>query len=259
MLRISYVVLLFALAATLSAQTVIYTDFANTPDDWGYVVSFGPLGQSFTTGSTAYNLTSVTVILSNQSEDAVDASPARGAGRAVRAMRAHAISPSRVHPNPAPVAPSTVVMLYSDNGGPGPGTLLATSTTVLLDTSLTGAAQQFAFQFSPYPLAANTRYWILVTSPGGNSVAQWWGSDGPTGAVTSEYYESSYLDDTSAVYPVNGDTEELSFAFELQVSGTSNAPATPAPPSALLVLLGLCGAGLYFGRQRLGLTGKHVA
>jgi hypothetical protein len=136
--------------------------------------------------------------------------------------------------------------LYSDNGGPGPGSLLVTSATTLFDTSLGVTPAPFTFPFSNYPLAANTRYWIVVSSPGGGSLAEWWLTETITGTETATEYWA--FDGT--VDPNAGDE-----AYLMQVNGDPATtppapPQTPAPASVTLVLIGLCGAAWYFGRRK---------
>lgn len=244
------VLALFACALALNATptSVILSDIGTPVDDWGDVVSQAPLGQSFSTGPTAYNLTSVVIILSNQT-GSIDAKPSSRSKRAVANARSSAPGtkvPWKPFPAPVPPAcsgPCTSVALWSDNGGPGPGVELAVSSTVVLDTALPNdtSPQEFTFLFSSYPLTANTRYWIMVSSPGGNSVAEWWGTDEPTGAVTSEYYDFN-----TGVFPVI-DPAMFNYAQQIQVNGTATTapPATPVPPSLPLVVTGLLCIGMY--------------
>lgn len=256
------VLALFACALALNATptSVILSDIGTPVDDWGYVVRQAPLGQSFSTGPTAYNLTSVVLILSNQvNEDLAKPFAANHSKRRVASARSSTPG-TKVpwKPAPAPVTPTcsgpcTSVSLWSDNGGPGPAVELAVSTTVVLDTDLPDAnsPQQFTFQFSSYALSANTRYWIMVSSPGGNSVAEWWGTDEPTGAVTSEYYDFN-----TGIFPVI-DPAMFNYAQQIQVNGTATTapPATPVPPSLPLVLTGLLCIGMYITfRKKFGLS-----
>jgi len=254
MLRIRPAFMLSACALTLTAapSTIIFTDFGTTVDDWGYVVSQAPLGQSFSTGATAYNLISAVVILSNNTD--ADLRPSAASRSKHHAARPRSSAPAikAALTPPSCASACTSVSLWSDNGGPGPGVELAVSPTVVLDTALPDEAspQQFTFQFASYPLSTNTRYWIMVSSPTNNSVSQWWGTDEPTGAVTSEYTDYS-----GGIFPViNSDPGD--FAQELQVNADPAAPPpTPVPPALPLVLTGLLCIGLYIAfRKRYGLS-----
>jgi hypothetical protein len=243
------------LACTLflnAAPVSISNDITNEAAYPQGVASQEPIGASFSTGGTAYNLTTVVVALSNEVE--IDADPAklsrpshgfRGQHAFVRAAKAQKAKPSKVRP--ALPTPSTTVQLWSDNGGPGPGTLLATSTTTLSDASLGDDPAPFSFAFSNYPLAAGTRYWIEVVS-GAGSVAVWWGTPDLTGTdVATEY--NMFSGEVTANAPV-GDPEDDG-AFLMQVIGDPATPApTPAPASVTLVLIGLASAAWYFRRRK---------
>ncbi|MGA3190035.1 MAG: PEP-CTERM sorting domain-containing protein [Bryobacteraceae bacterium] len=147
--------------------------------------------------------------------------------------------------------------MWSDNGqafpNNGPATQLAASTTTVLDTSLSITPTSFTFQFSNYPLAANTHYWIMASSPGGNSEAEWWSTFNVSGTdVTTEFadFEGEIFQNVPPADP--GDAE----AYLMQVNALATStpappPATPAPSSVMLVIIGLCCAGLYFKRRRL--------
>jgi hypothetical protein len=247
----AFVLTACALTLTAAPSTIIFTDFGTTLDDWGYVVNQAPLGQSFSTSSIAYNLTSVVVILSNNTEEP-DLRPFAASRSKHPAARSRSLAPATKAALTPPSCASacTSVALWSDNGGPGPGVELAVSPTVVLDTALPDASspQQFTFQFASYPLSTNTRYWIMVSSPTNNSVSQWWGTDEPTGAVTSEYTDYS-----EGVFPVIGKGD---FAQQLQVNADPAAPPpTPVPPALTLVLTGLLCIGLYIAfRKRYGLS-----
>jgi hypothetical protein len=240
-----------ALTLTAAPGTIIFTDFGTTIDDWGYVVSQAPLGQSFSTGAIAYNLTSAVVILSNSSDDPDLRSAAASRSRH-QAARARSLAIKAALTPPSCSGACTSVSLWSDNGGPGPGVELAVSPTVVLDTALPDGSspQQFTFQFASYPLSTNTRYWIMVSSPGNDSVSQWWGTDEPTGAATSEYNDY-YLGVSPDIDP-----DRINFAYQLQVIGDpASPPPTPVPPALPLVLTGLLCIGLYVAfRKRYGLS-----
>jgi hypothetical protein len=224
-----------ALVLNAVPGTTIQTDLSSTVDDGGYVVANGPLAQSFTP-TAAYTLTTVIVDLTNQPfppEEEARPSKMRGATKPATAF---------VGKKGPSVTPYTVATLYADSAN-SPGTVLAVSSTQISDSLLTSTPQQFTFTFS-YPVAANTRYWIGLSSPN-SSTAFWSGSDSAGGTdVTTESYEF-----TGHIFPVQGEGDA---AFLLGVFGTpSSVPGTPAPATIWLTLLGLGCAAFYVRRKRL--------
>jgi hypothetical protein len=258
MLRIRPTWVVLTCALFLNATPVsIFNDVSNSQDDWANVVDIdGGPAASFSTGGTAYNLTTVVVVLSNNSNEQVDTRGAKRSSRvkghrsSARAAKARNVKPAKVRPA-IPITPEVTVSLWTDNGGPGPGSLLVTSATTLPDTSLGDDPAQFTFPFADYPLTANTRYWIVVSSPGDNSVAEWWETFN-TAAGTETATEYSEFE--SAIYPnfVSGDPDEDE-AYLMQVNGDPGTPPpTPAPASVTLVLIGL-GWALWYSRRQKGL------
>jgi MYXO-CTERM domain-containing protein len=225
-------------ALILSATTTVTIEstLSSEIDDGGLVGSDGPLFQSFTP-TTAYTLTSVTIVLFNTSEEADSVPrPAASAKHMGKAKRAAARAPKPA--NPATL-PYTVATLYSDNSD-SPGAALATSSTQVFDSQLTSSPEQYAFAFN-YPLSANTRYWIGLSSPNG-SIAFWAGSDSPTGTD----FETEFFEFDSHIYPAAIE------AYLMSVTGqVTSAPATtPAPSSWLLVAIGLAGLGAWMAFRR---------
>jgi hypothetical protein len=232
----------------------IFNDVTNAAVYTNVVVDVEPTGASFSTGGTAYNLTSVVLVLSNETEVVIpDTVPASRTSHGMRSRHASSqvakapkAKASKVRKAADPAA-GIIVQLFSDTGGPYPGTLLATSSTTLLDTSLGDSPAPFSFPFANYPLAANTRYWVIVSSPDDDSVAVWWGSSDISGTdVTPEYY--LYFGDIDA-----NSAGEDSSAYLMQVIGDPSTlpPTTPAPASVMLVLIGLGCAAWYFRRRKV--------
>jgi hypothetical protein len=234
MLKLNATLLLLACSFALKAQTVIATDLsAPVAYDNSIVGNSPPLGQSFSTGSTAYYLTSATLVLTSQND-----STARIRG-SISSNRGSGNTPGHAMANFTVTGCSsncTQVSLWSDNGGPGPGTLLATSTTTELDSALPSSPQNVTFSFSNIHLSPNTRYWILVASSN-TSFAQWYGTNNPSGTGLANEY---YLED-GAIVPDN----EFGDAFLMSVSGVTNISTTPAPSTLILTLLGLLTAATY--------------
>ena len=256
MLRIRPAVAMFGCALILNAvpTSIISNDISNQAQDLWAVVDDGRLGASFSTGATAYQLTSVLLVLSVEGDvpDAVHAakrpaSHVRSHRTSTPAAKARRANSSALSPRVVPAG--TTVTLWSDNNGPA--AQLAASTTTVLDTSLSNTPTAFTFLFSNFQLAANTRYWIVASSPGTNSVAEWWTTFNVSGTdISTEFDEIN-----SEIFPNapvgNPGADE---AFLIQVNGLAAAApapsATPAPSSVTLVLIGLCCAGLYFKRRR---------
>jgi hypothetical protein len=206
-----------SLSATPNSGSTISSSLGNSMDTSAQVITDGPLAQSFTTGPFAYNLTNVTVVLSQNEPTA--------------------------RPKDGIALQSVTVTLWSDNGlafpNNGPHTLLATSPTTVFGTSLSLLPQTFVFPIS-FALAANTRYWIEVISPNSDSFAAWWITNNPSGTDISHEY--TIIDQTVA-------STQDPHAFLIGVFGVQGLAATPAPSTVLLVIVGLCGLGLYFRRR----------
>jgi hypothetical protein len=247
MLRIRPTWVVLTCALFLNAAPVsIFNDVTNPPEFENSLVEDGPFGASFSTGATAYTLTSAVLVLS---ADPIDAG-IRSAGRPIhgfqgrhasaRAAKAQTAKPSKAHPAADPTG-SVTVALYSDTGGPGIGTLLATSATTLPDTSLGESPAQFSFPFS-YALSANTRYWIVL-STASDSVAGWWGTSDISGTDVAPEYTYG-IGEVFANDPGG--------ALLMQVIGDpATPPPTPAPASVTLVLIGLGCALWYFRRRKI--------
>jgi hypothetical protein len=241
MLRIRPTWVVLTCTLFLNATPVsIFNDLTNSQDNWGDVTDDAPLAASFSTGGTAYNLTSVVLMLSNNGETIVTtpskrSHSARSRHSSAVAGKVQKAKPSKVRPA---ISPSYVVVsLYSDSST-SPGTLLATSATTVLDTSLSDTPAAFTFPFS-YPLATNTRYWIGVSSPN-DSVAEWWVTDTLTGTETATEYSE-----------FDGEVTANDQAFLMQVNGApTTPPPTPAPASVTLVVIGLGCAAWYFRRRK---------
>jgi hypothetical protein len=242
MLRIRPTWVVLTCTLFLNATPVsIFNDLSNSQDNWGDVTDDAPLAASFSTGGTAYNLTSVVVMLSNNGETIVvtpskRSQSSRSRHSAAVAGKVQKAKPSKVRP--AIVERYVVVSLYSDSST-SPGTLLATSATTVADTSLSETPAAFTFPFSNYPLANNTRYWIGVSSPN-DSVAEWWVTNTLTGTETATEYSE-----------FDGEVLPNDQAFLMQVIvDPSTPPPTPAPASVTLVVIGLGCAAWYFRRRK---------
>lgn len=137
-----------------SAYPIVLYDNLYSSNDWDDpVLSYGPLADSFSTGTAGFSLTDVQLVLSGD----------------------------------LTYGGSLLVSLYSDSStSPGSDLLDIGS---LSDSNLSGTPSVFDFSLtSPDSLAANTRYWIAVS---GNTSAYWESSFDQTAlGVTGEYYSN---------------------------------------------------------------------
>ncbi len=195
-----------ALSMTFAARaTSLYNNL--NPASSGLDSVFGTLADSFSTGSSAVTLNSVTL-------DLWDADSNDGGG-------------------------SVTVDLLTDNSD-APGTVLDTIATIS-DSSLSATLAHYALD-TDLDLAANTRYWIeLSSSAGVESTAYWSYSLDATGpGVPGEYFANS-----------NGVFPNVDGPYQMDVEA-GVAAATPEPWSLLLLGSGLAILLVPMRRQRAG-------
>lgn len=189
-------------ASTNSHATILYDSITQPNAGNDPVQTGGPMGDSFSTGATAVNLTDVKMLLSGN--------PASGA--------------------------SFEVSLLSDNAT-HPGSLIAVLQTIA-DSVLTSSLAQVDVAFSPVALAANTRYWIKLSTTD-NSSASWGYTTGGTGVnVSGEYSFNSHVP--------NGYDVRLG-GYLMQVTA-ADAATVPEPTAFSLMGIGL--VGMAFGKRK---------
>jgi hypothetical protein len=155
-------VLLFACAA--NADSSPFNNLSASSDGADPVSLAAPVGDSFSTGSTPFSLTSVTVELQTGS---------------LQALVANAFS--------SPDGSVTMTLL-SNAAGPTPGAVLDTIGT-LSDSSVTSSLADYTFTLAtPYTLAANTTYWIELSSSNGSSIFWSYSFDTSGPGVGDQYY-----------------------------------------------------------------------
>jgi len=236
--------ILCALVLTLSATTSLYDNLSATVSDFYSATEDGPLYASFSTGGTTFSLTDVQILLVNGTDlDFAEPRTSKVRSHHKSGASRRATRPSlRVRPEDGSGG-SITVALYSDNDTSPSGqlTVIGTLPDSSLPTSSSGGAVDFPLA-TAYPLAANTRYWIGLTSSN-DSVADWLETNVTTGTgVAGEFL---FADD--GVMPNNPETEP----FIMQVdNGSPSISPTPAPPTLVLGLLGIACLGLYFARRR---------
>ncbi|WP_414517029.1 choice-of-anchor R domain-containing protein [Nostoc sp. PCC 9305] len=147
---------------------------------------------------------------------------------------------------------TSVVLSLKETGVPGistlsllsdsstsPGSSLLTIATIN-DSTLTGSLTDYIYTLAtPYTLAANTRYWIQLTTEN-NSSARWsYSGDGSGVNVANEYWYNTKLAGPNSEGP-----------YQLQVN------VVPVPESYNLLGLGaIAGLGLIGGLKRKLSTG----
>ncbi len=145
-----------AVGMTLGARAdTVYDNLTATSSGKDPISSFGPLADSFTTGSSEFTLT--TVIL-----DLMDATPADG---------------------------GAITVTLNSSSSNAPGAVLDTIGTIL-DTSLTPALADFTLTTS-LGLSADTMYWIELTESGPDGAEWSWSLDTSGTGVAGEYFANS--------------------------------------------------------------------
>ena len=153
--------------ASASNNPIIYDNLPMATDgnDNAYAGGYGPLSDSFSTGSQALSLSSITL-------------------------------PLRYDGTHRPVGGNFFVLLQATTGGDiGPGQFLKLIASVN-DTSLTSTSTPYTYNLdTPYSLDANTRYWVTVQAgAAGDTSAQWaYNSTTPLTAlgVTGEFFSNN--------------------------------------------------------------------
>lgn len=225
--------LLFALRVAAIPTGLLYDNLSDGTQTNVSVSAVGPLYDSFSTGPTALSLVHVQLKL-------VIATPILY-GPPVEApflLRAgYFRTVARVRPRDG--GGSITVGLYADSST-SPGALLASIGTLNAE-SLTMTLTDYDFPLgTAYPLAANHRYWIGLSTNNG-SIAGWAVAQDDSGfRVGDEFWYANGM-----VHP-NTDPP-----FQMLVGGSSNISPAPAPSAFLLVLVGFAVAGLYWNRHKL--------
>jgi hypothetical protein len=182
-------------AATANASD-LYNNLSAQPYDADSVTTLGPLADSFSTGNSSFSLGKVTVLLNGASDN------------------------------------GSVLVQLLGNSSTSPGSPLGTI-GILSDQSLTGSYAPYSLTLStPITLAADTRYWIELSST--NSSANWaWSYDISGTGVASEYVANYYGYPTWGVFANN----QGNAPYQMEVEGSP----VPEPSSLFLLGTGLAG------------------
>lgn len=189
-----------ALGSNSASATTLYDNLSAGSSGTDAASSVGPLYDSFSTGSSALFFDSLNLLLNASS-------PGDGG--------------------------TFTVSLLSDNST-SPGSLIGSSNPEL-DSSLSTSLGVVSLTPSIL-LAANSRYWIELSSTG--SVNWSWSTDISGVGVAAEYYDSQ-----------RGVLTNVSGPYQMQVGGTS-VSATPLPAALPLFATGLGAMGLLGWRKR---------
>lgn len=181
---------LFFTFVSVAHASTIFNNLNSTTSGSDSVSSSGPLADSFSTGSSSFSLGQVTV-------------------------KVQATTPGD--------GESVVVSLLSDNAS-SPGSTLDTIGTIN-DSSLSTSLSDFALTLStPYTLAANTTYWIELSTSNGSSAYWAWSLDQTALGVSGEQYS-----DKDGIYPDSGGPYQMELL----------SAAVAAPETGTLLLLGI--------------------
>lgn len=166
MKRLLPLLLVLALSCTAGA-TIVFDNLGATSNGVDTIYGFGPLADSFSTGSGSFTLNEVGLSLQDIG---------------------------------APTGSFTIQLLADNNINPGnPIYTIAT----VQDSSLTGSLQNYFFSLAqPQALAPNTRYWISLSSTD-SSVAYWsWTVDTSGVGVDGEYFanQNGVFTDNNGAY-----------------------------------------------------------
>jgi hypothetical protein len=190
-----------ALAPLPAAATNIYDNISVSSGGLDRASVDGPLYDSFSTGSTAVDLT---LVLANLSNNGVTESGG-----------------------------SFSVNLYADSSA-SPGVLLTTITTLPDSDLSTNIDSVGLFPASPIPLTADTRYWIGVV--GAASSVAWSSASDSTGTgVTGEFWANNPPRE-SLVVTANSDAKP---PYQMAVVVTT--PSAPEPSTWAMLMLGFAG------------------
>jgi hypothetical protein len=156
--RMTYLAGLALLAAMVSAgglrASTIYNNLSSTTEAGNLVQFYGPLGDSFSTGSSAFLLGDVTVLLGAASND----------------------------------SGSVAVKLFSSTSSHAPGSVLDTIGTISDSSLPINSYTDVSLALStPYLLSADTQYWIEISSIDYNSVYWGYSLDDTAQGVAGEY------------------------------------------------------------------------
>jgi hypothetical protein len=204
--------LLGSVGQARAGYITLYNNLSSTNSGGASVSAVGPLADSFSTGGAAVNLSDVKVLIG-------------------------------LPPFGIPPTGSITVTLNSDGSIPPGGTLTtpgAVLTTIgtLNDSSLSNTLTAVDFSTS-FSLAANTRYWIEISSS--NSSNAFWGyaADASDVGVANEHFANN-----------GGAFPNSEGPYQMEVTAQTAATGVPEPSTLTLLSLGSLGLIGYGWRRR---------
>jgi len=205
--------LAFGLFGAVQANAVTLFDSitGSTPAAADSVNLDGPLYASFSTVGGVVNLTEVQVVLS--AEVTTDGG-------------------------------SVNISLWSDDGGPSPGSSLALLGTIA-DSAMTGSPAIYTLSGLSEPLTASTRYWIELSTSDQSSAGWSWTSSTTGTGVSGEYWLNNYA---GGVVPNVGDINFIPSPYEMRVFASTSA--VPLPAALPLFASGLGALGFLGWRRK---------
>jgi hypothetical protein len=190
----------------LSVASIGNDDQIATPPGGPPPGGFGPLYDSFSTSGSAFDVTQVQILVGLPGQTAVPGA-------------------------------SFQVALYNNGTGNTPGSLNQVIGTVL-DSALSTSFTVVSFNSLSITLAADTRYWIGLSSP--NTAGLWSVATDDSGTgVAGEFFSNA-----------GGTSPNVGQPYQMQVSGDTVTTATPLPAALPLFATGLGLLGLIFGGSR---------
>jgi len=221
---------LAVLLVLISARSGRADDLFNTisnPTDGSDPVGdlWGPLADSFSTGSSSFQFDSLTVLLSNQLLDPTTSSglgilPCSGASCGTTSV--FLLSNSTTCASSPSCPGATIQMIGS-----------------LSNSLLSVTPQDFSFNTS-VGLQPNTRYWIELTSTDNNS---WWAFDGGGDGEFFANFEGT------GSWIVTADNAGLGGVYQMQVAGVPSS-SVPEPSGIGLLFAGLAVLGFFRATRR---------
>jgi hypothetical protein len=193
-------------ASTPGGAGILYDNLsvASAGADPANPTIFGPLYDSFSTGSSGFSLTEI--------------------GLSLQAT------------NPLDFGTFTITLLSAATAFANPAAIVFSST--FSDSQLLASLSTFDVNFSQISLAADTRYWVEVSS---NGSVQWsFASDASGTGVAGEFSEN--LGGVTLNGPPTPDGE-TGFPYQMLISD-QQIPAVPELSSWMMMILGLMGLGI---------------
>jgi hypothetical protein len=191
--RMGIAIVVMSLPSVGSAQaTVLYDNlvYASEGSDPANATGFGPLFNSFSTGSVAFSLSQIDLALS--------ASPPDNGSFTISVLDGQNF-------------PNAVVLSVGNFG----------------DNQLSAAVSTFTVNFAPLTLAANSRYWIELSTTG---LIQWsFDGDASGFGVAGEFFQNQ-----------NGIFDSSDGPYQMQISD-GQVSAVPELPSWTMMVLGFVG------------------